>query len=218
MTLVLLHGLGTGPGAWEPQVRALSPDRDVVAPDLVPAYRRGIEAAVGEVARLAAAHRTIELCGLSLGALVALRVAAGRAEEGDRLVVCAGFDRLPPGARRRVRALAAAARLAPRRVLHRQLAAELPASHRERALREIGPARSSELSRLMWDAAGFELEPAKIVCRALVLCGERDTANRPLSQALAGRLPNATFALVPGAGHVANLDEPEAFTALLASG
>ena len=82
--------------------------------DLVPAYRRGFEAAVGETLRLLADVPAADMCGLSLGGLVALRVAAERRREDDRLTACAAFDRLPANVRRRVRALALAARVMPR--------------------------------------------------------------------------------------------------------
>jgi 3-oxoadipate enol-lactonase len=216
-TLILLHGIGTGPGAWEPQIQALSGDREVLAPDLVPAYRRGLEAAVEEVRRIASTYRLVTLCGLSLGALVALGVAAERFEEEDRLVVCAAFDRLPPGIRRRVRGLAAVSRFTPQGFLHRQLVSEVPEPYRARALDEIAPLRPRELSRLLSEAAGFEVDRGLIVARTLVLCGERDKANLPLARALARDAPRSTFALVPNAGHVANLDSPAAFSALLAS-
>jgi 3-oxoadipate enol-lactonase len=215
MTLILLHGIGTGPSAWEPQIQALSENREVLAPDLVPAYRRGLEAAVEEVGRLASAHRPVELCGLSLGGLVALRVAAERGYEDDLLTVCAAFDRLPSGIRRRVRGLAALTRFLPQGFLHRQLTAEIPEPYRTRALSEIALFRPRELSRLMWEAAGVVLEPGLIVARTLVLCGDRDKANLPLARELTGRLPNAGFELVRDAGHLANLDNPAAFSRLL---
>jgi pimeloyl-ACP methyl ester carboxylesterase len=48
-----------------------------------------------------------------------------------------------------------------------------------------------------------------------VLCGERDRLNLRLSRRLAEALPQARFEIVPDAGHVANLDNPEAFNRLL---
>ena len=136
LTLVLLHGIGTGPGAWRPQLEAMA-GQDVSAPDLVPAYRNGFEAAVGEAGRLVPAGAVV--CGLSLGGLVALRLAE-RVELG-RLIVCAGFERLPARLRRRTRAFALAARAAPRGFLHRQLVAEIP--------RTIAPRRSRKSSRFV---------------------------------------------------------------------
>ena len=183
--------------------------------DLVPAYRRGFEAAVGETLRLLADVPAADMCGLSLGGLVALRVAAERRREDDRLTACAAFDRLPANVRRRVRALALAARVMQRRFLQRQLVAELPERHQVRALEEIAPFRRAEISRLMWQAAGSVVDPQAIVAPVLVLCGERDRPNLPLARRLADALPRGTLEIVANAGHVANLDNPEAFSALL---
>lgn len=211
LTLVLLHGIGTGPAAWSPQLEAFA-DQDMSAPNLVPAYRRGFDAAVDEIARFVPPGAGV--CGLSLGGLVALHVAQ-RVELG-RLVVCAGFDRLPARLRRRTRAIALAARAAPRRFLHSQLVADLPEEHRAPALAEIEPLGPAELSRLMWQAAGSVVDAKAIACEAIVACGERDRPNLGLSRALAERLPNARLEIVSKAGHVANLDNPQAFTDLLA--
>jgi len=166
---------------------------------------------VDEVARIIEPDDV--LCGLSLGALVALHVVQ-RVEVG-RLIVCAGFDRLPASLRRRTRAIALAARIVPRGFMHRQFAAELPEAYRARALEELAPLRSAELSRLMWQAAGSVVDPAEITCETIVVCGQRDRPNLALSRALAERLPKARLEIVPEAGHVANIDNPEAFSALL---
>ena len=214
--LILLHGIGTGPGAWGPQIEALSPEREVVAPDLVGAYASGWEAAVEEVRRLTNQHREVDLCGLSLGGLIALQIAAERSEAGERLIVCAAFRGLPPGLRRRVRAMATLTRLMPRGLLHRQFVAEIPQPYRNRALAEIAPLGPGKLARLMRQAASARIDTKSIAARALVLCGDRDEANLKLARDLASELPGSTFALVPEAGHVANLDNAEAFTGLVA--
>ena len=103
----------------------------------------------------------------------------------------------------------------PRRLAHRQLAAELPEPYRERALEELASLSSAELSRLLWQAAGSVVDAKAIACEAIVACGEHDRPNLALSRALAARLPNARFEIVPRAGHVANLDNPDAFSTLL---
>jgi 3-oxoadipate enol-lactonase len=216
--LVLLHGLGTGPGAWLPQIEVLSAEREVLAPDLVAAYGRGWDAAVEEVGELVASRGPVDICGLSLGALVALRIAADDPWKVGSLSVCAGFDRLPPRVRRRIRRIAWLMGMVPRGFLHRQLVAGIPEPYRRQALTEIRPLRPRQVARLMREAAGFELDPVRIEAPTLVLCGERDRANLPLARALADALPSGELALVPAAGHVANLDNPEAFTALLVDG
>ncbi|WP_346839708.1 alpha/beta fold hydrolase [Microbulbifer sp. SAOS-129_SWC] len=51
---------------------------------------------------------------------------------------------------------------------------------------------------------------------ALVLVGEEDVSlPPPCSEALAQRLPNATLAIIPRAGHLSTLEQPEAVTAAM---
>ena len=201
--LVFLHGLGTGPSGWAPQLEALAGTRELHAPRLEQAE-----------ALLDALEPGFDLCGLSLGALYALRYASDRRERVRRLVVCAGFVRLPPHLRALQLTTAAVARMLPSRLARKGLVSALPQEHRAAALAELGGVTSRELSKTMRKATAFRLEDLPAM-PALVLCGERDRANRGLSRRLAEVLPDARFELVPDAGHVANLDNPEAFTELL---
>jgi 3-oxoadipate enol-lactonase len=181
----------------------------------VPLYARGWSETLAAVQALAVERAPVDLCGLSLGALAGLHVAATAPSAVRRLVVCAGFARLPAHLRAGVRGIALLAGLVPRRTLHRQLAAQVPESHRAAALAEIAPLGGRELSRLMWSAAGFEIEPARITAPTLVLWGSCDRANDRLGRALAAALPGSTAAGLDGAGHVANLEAVEAFDAAL---
>ncbi len=66
----------------------------------------------------------------------------------------------------------------------------------------------------LWDFA----EPlANITAPALILCGDLDEPVLQPSLFLARTLPNAVLAIVPGSGHVLNLEEPETFNHLLRS-
>jgi 3-oxoadipate enol-lactonase len=181
----------------------------------VPLYARGWEATLAGVGQLVEERAPVDLCGLSLGALAGLHVAAAAPSSVRRLVVCAGFARLPAHLRAGVRGIAVLAGLVPRRTLHRQLVAQVPEPHRAAALAEIAPLGGRELSRLMWSAAGFELEPTRIAAPTLVLWGAQDRANARLGRALAAVLPDAAAAGLDGAGHVANLDAVEVFDTAL---
>jgi pimeloyl-ACP methyl ester carboxylesterase len=56
------------------------------------------------------------------------------------------------------------------------------------------------------------LVPAEsITVPSLVIVGERDTPFLAASEYMASRIPGARYALIPNAGHAANLDNPEAF-------
>jgi 2-succinyl-6-hydroxy-2,4-cyclohexadiene-1-carboxylate synthase len=63
----------------------------------------------------------------------------------------------------------------------------------------------------LWDRLG-ELEAVPV----LVLAGERDAKFTELGQRMAAAIgASASFALVPGAGHAAHLEEPEALLAIV---
>jgi 3-oxoadipate enol-lactonase len=212
---LFLHGLGTGPGAWGPQREALA-DRTTAAPRLPPIPDGAFHVARGELLRLPS---PVDVCGLSLGAVTALRLAAAEPGRVRRLVVTAAFARLPRRLAALQLALAAAAALVPPGRLVRGLTREVPEPYRAEGVRALAAIRSGDVARALARAARLDLraDVRRVGCPALVLCGDRDRINIGLSQALAGLLPNARFALVPRAGHVANLDNAAAFNALLLS-
>jgi 3-oxoadipate enol-lactonase len=195
--LVLLHGIGTGPEAWRPQVEAFAPTREVIAPPLALSPAFTVEDAAAELWG-SLEVRTVDLCGLSLGALVALRAALDQPSRVGRLVLCAGFATLLRRFRLLQAALGAARAVAPARTL--------PAGLDRRTLRAVFRAGRT------FDVTA---ELGRLTLPVLVLVGERDGPNRRLSQELAERLPNAELRIVPGAGHVANVDAPEAFNEAL---
>jgi 3-oxoadipate enol-lactonase len=62
-------------------------------------------------------------------------------------------------------------------------------------------------------AARVRLEA--VAAPALVLSGEYDLpGRRQAAQQLAARLPDAELAVIPGAGHLPNLDSPDVYSKL----
>ena len=58
---------------------------------------------------------------------------------------------------------------------------------------------------------------SKITCPTLVICGEKDFANRKAAGKLADILTNAEMREIAGAGHEVNVDAPEALSEVLYS-
>jgi 3-oxoadipate enol-lactonase len=201
VALVLLHGMGTGPEAWQPQVDALGPDCTVLAPPLRLDRGFTIEREAERLLRELPPER-LDLCGLSLGALVALRMALDEPERVRRLVLCAGFASLPL----RFRLLQGVVGT---------VVALLPPGAR----RELGGLGRSTIRAVFRAGRCFDVSGGlvRLAMPALVLVGERDRANIGLSTALAAALPHGRLETVASAGHVANVDAPEAFTAALRS-
>lgn len=183
--LVFLHGIGSGAEAWRPQVERFVSSREVFAPPVGPSLER----ATFELDAMGLP--CADLCGLSWGSLVALRYAIERPERVSRLILTAGFAWLPPHLRAFQHVMSVLVRVVPR------------APH--------------ELAGPMREGARFDMrEPARrLETQTLVLCGEGDRVNLSLSRSLAKLLPNARFEIVPDAGHIANVDNPQAFNASL---
>ena len=55
----------------------------------------------------------------------------------------------------------------------------------------------------------------KIICPVMVLCGERDRANKKESAKLADLLRDAEFEVIDGAGHEVNIDTPDKLAKIL---
>lgn len=54
----------------------------------------------------------------------------------------------------------------------------------------------------------FEDDLEKISCPCLILCGEKDAANKKVAKELSEKLPNARLRMIKNAGHQVNIDNP----------
>ncbi len=201
--IVLLHGLGQGPEAWDAVRARLTGGRDVIAPRVLglrdaDAERfslAGAEAAV-LAAMDAAGFDRAHLVGLSLGAVVATRLAAAHSDRAASLTLSAG----------QVRPNRAVMRL------QRLVLGALP--ERLASAPGAGKARMLEVLSVVAD---LDLRPelASIVAPTLVLCGGRDRANLPAARQIASGIRGAELRIVAGAGHEWNVRQPERFAAEL---
>ncbi len=192
MNLLLLHGLGQGPGSWDGVLDALGPDPGAACPDLFglcggapdyPALYAAFEDYAG------ALPEPVLLCGLSLGSVLALDYAIRRPERVAGLVLVAPQYKMP---RALLRLQNAVFRLMP-----------------ERAFAQTGMGKRDVL-RLTASMMDLDLRDglARVDCPALILVGEKDAANRKAARELAKLLPNTAFRIIPGAGHEVNVDAP----------
>lgn len=80
----------------------------------------------------------------------------------------------------------------------------------QRMFDTIGLAKKDavNLSKSMMDL-DFRQELQELKCPFLVICGEKDKANKKASSELAGILPHAELKIIQNAGHEVNIDAPE---------
>ena len=236
--VVLFHGLGGSRISWEPQLAALShrwrvaswdlPGYGAAAPlPVEPLTFRAIAAAAAHFIETLGAQRA-HVVGISMGGMIAQYLAAWHPERVRSLTLLSsspafGLDGTDPVDWR-------AARLAP---LEQGLE---PADFAPRVLRHLaGPMITDEafvdqvaamsritgaaLQRSIGCLVTHDTRPllATIGAPALVLVGELDDETPvPYSQYLADHLPNATIAIVPGAGHLLNVEAPDLVNDLIA--
>jgi pimeloyl-ACP methyl ester carboxylesterase len=95
---------------------------------------------------------------------------------------------------------------------------ELPAAqHAARAIAKMSPRGVANFGRrVSGPIPGCIDELAQIAIPALVVVGEEDEAYLRAADVMAARLPKATKVVIPRAGHVVSIEEPEALnTAIL---
>lgn len=198
MQRIFLHGLGQGPSSWDGTLRYL--DGPALCPDLFSLPRRGefgYQALYQAFcAYCAAVSGPVQLCGLSLGGVLALHYAAEHPENVSSL------------------ALIGAQYAMPKRLLQFQdlLFRWAPAG----VFQGAGLARE-EMRTLCRSMADLDFGPKlrEIAAPALVVCGARDRANRRSSVQLQTLLPNARLVLLPGSGHEVNREAPDQLGPLL---
>jgi pimeloyl-ACP methyl ester carboxylesterase len=232
--ILLIHGWTFDLDIWEWQAEALSSMYRVVRYD-----RRGFGSSTGlpsiadDVRDAGALLEHLRLArAATVGMSQGVRVALGLAAAAPQLVSCLVLDGGPQYAdttgappeddlpMEQFRALAQQSGMSAFR--------EAWMSHEFTRLRTPDPEAARLLSHvvsrypgrdLLQPRRGETLRPVDISAirqRSLVLNGEFDTAQRRRNgRALATNLPTASYALIPGAGHLANLDNPRAYNDLL---
>ncbi|HEV3329047.1 MAG TPA: alpha/beta fold hydrolase [Acidimicrobiales bacterium] len=232
-TVVVLHGFTQTAASMAPLVDRLAATRRVVTLDL-PGHggSAGVSADLDETAALvatAAGDGDFDLVGYSLGGRIALHVACGTTTSPRRTAVISASPGIadPDARRRRLEADTALAEglladgdvdafLA--RWLRNPLFATLPAALADLEGRRANTAAGLADSLLRCSVGsqrwlGDEL--AALVRPLLMLSGARDDAFVASSCAVAARGRAVTAAVVPGAGHVAHLEQPDVTARLL---
>lgn len=201
MEVIFLHGLGQGPSSWDPTVAALTGKLEAACPPLFSLVKEGTTLNYPALYRGITDYcdgrgRGLHLCGLSLGAVLALQYAQEHPAAVKSLVLIGGRVRTP-------RAL-----LKVQNVLFHLMG--------EKSFREMGLSKADALA-LMSSMGELDLLPGlgRVQCPTLVLCGEKDGANRRDAQTMAAGIPGAGLAVVPGAGHEVNRDAPDALAEVL---
>jgi pimeloyl-ACP methyl ester carboxylesterase len=228
--VIFVHGLGGSLRSWWAQLAACeTADRRAIAYDQRGAGLSSKQPGPYSVARWAAdleraldafdAERAV-LVGHSVGCMIAEHAAVALGERVRGLVMIGGALRWRPEARpvfeERVR-LAREGRMD-------EIAAAVATTGLSERSRAGDPALHGLFLELIasndhaayaeWSAATAEaemLDPQRIACPALALCGELDPVTPPaFAEALAGEIPDCRTEVIAGAAHWCQLERPDA--------
>lgn len=217
--LILTHGYSMTLRMWDGQIAALSRHHKLILwdmrghgesdyPDDPAAYSAALT--VGDIAALldAAGARTAVVGGLSLGGYMSLAFHRAHPDRVRALLIIdtgPGFKKDEARAAWNSRALDTAERFA-RDGLAMLQSPDAAARHRDAS----GLAHAARGMLAQHDAGVIESLP-DIKVPTLVVVGADDTAFLAASDYMATKIPQAQKAVIPAAGHLANIDQPQAF-------
>ena len=237
-TILFIHGFPLDHQMWLGQLEDLQQGYRVIAPDL-----RGFgksEGGESVVTMLQFAEDLITLldelqitepvtaCGLSMGGYIAWQLALTFPERVSRLVLCDTRAQADDSASQKKRLdLAEKVITAGPEFLATEMPEKLFAAttftaapevieQTQAVIRATNPRAIAAASLGMARRADVRSQLAQIEIPALVVCGT-DDAIVPLAemQEIAEALPQAEFVEIPGAGHMAPLEQPQTFNAHL---
>ncbi|MBD8033011.1 MULTISPECIES: alpha/beta fold hydrolase [Solibacillus] len=200
MTSIFVHGLGQNSSSWEETITFMGESNQMYHPDLFDLVKgqeltyKNLYAAFSEY--IEKLLEPVNLVGLSLGAILALNYTIDHPEKVQSLVLIAPQYKMPK------------LLLKVQNIVFRFI----PKS----SFQKLGSSKSDfiRLTESMTDL-DFSQGLKRIGCNTLVVCGEKDKANKRAAEQLAAQLPNADISIVKGAGHEVNTDAPEKLASLL---
>lgn len=200
MTTVFLHGLGQTGASWNETISQLPKDNGYRCPNLP-------ELLAGRQANFQNLYAALEeycsqitgtfcLCGLSLGGVLALQYAADHPERLHSLVLIGAQYRSPK------------LLLVLQNLVFRFM--------KESSFQGLGFGKE-DFIRLCATTGQVNLTAALpgIPCPTMMLCGEKDSANKKAALGLSSRIPGGKLVLIPQAGHELNKDCPEKLAEIL---
>jgi len=228
--LVLSHALGLSMAMWDPQLDSLARTFRVIRYDHrghggspVPAGPYRIEDLGRDLIQLLdrLAIGRMSFCGLSLGGMVGLWLAANARGRVDRLIVCCTAARMPRPEDYAERANVVRAQgmgAIGDTVIGRWFTPAFQARRPDdvAGIKSILLATPPEGYAATCEAlAAMDLrnDLARTTASTLVIAGAEDQSTPPeRGQEIAGRIRGARFVIIPGAAHLANVEQPEAVT------
>ncbi|MFR9216288.1 MAG: alpha/beta fold hydrolase [Ruthenibacterium sp.] len=197
---ILVHGSGHKAASWDKTLSYMQDNGDIMCPSLA-SILEGKEASYENLYASFADYCSrvdgqVHLCGLSLGGILALNYALDFPEKVKTLVLIGTPHKIPKvmfGIQNMI------FRLLPKSVF------ETMAFDKKDTF-----ALGSSMKNL-----NFSDRAGDIRCPALILCGEKDSANMKSAHCLSQNIKNAKLKMIENTGHVVNEESPKTLAEIL---
>ena len=200
MKYLYLHGLGQKPDSWNKVIKGTKVSESSINLSLAEMLE-GKSATYKELYSVFSSEcgkekGGIVLCGLSLGAVLALNYAIEHPDKVKALVLIAAQYKMPEKILK----------------VQNMLFHLMPNS----AFNKMGFKKADVIS-LCGTMAELDFRDSlhKVSCPVLIVCGEKDNANKKTSKELCHYLNNSCFHELMKTGHEANLEDPEELAIVL---
>ena len=227
--IVFLHGVGSDRSVWRPQLEHFGATRGAIAFDY-PGYGDSDPAPQGTTrddyaAAILSAMRELGLerahvCGLSLGGVIAIAMHHAAPDRCASLILADTFAAHPEGRAIYERSLAGSSDLPAMAEARVDVLLAQPADPQVRrevveTMSRIDPAAYRIGAEAVWLADQRD-RAAAIQVPTLIICGDEDRPTPPdLSRELHAMIAGSRLAMIPNAGHLTNLEQPDAFNRLV---
>lgn len=200
MISIFVHGLGQNSSSWGEMLLFMGESNQRYHPDLFDLVK-GQELTYNNLYTAFSEYineflEPVNLVGLSLGAILALNYTIDHPEKVQSLVLIAPQYKMPKLLLK----------------IQNIVFQVIPKS----SFQKLGSSKSDfiRLTESMMDL-DFSQGLKKIGCYTLVVCGEKDKANKRAAEQLAAKLSNAEILIVKGVGHEINTEAPEKLASVL---
>lgn len=200
MRYIFIHGLGQHPSSWNPTISYMKKQEDVICLDLF-ALLRDKDVTYANLYHAfskycACISEPLNLCGLSLGAVLALNYAIDYPEKVKTLTLIGAQYKMPK------------ALLKFQNIIFYLMPGAV--------FQKMGFKKKYfiQLTNSMIDL-DFRERLKNISCSTLILCGEKDYVNKSASKNLVKRIEYAKIKFVENAGHEVNREAPKKLAEIL---
>lgn len=200
MKFIFLHGLGQTPFSWNETINNLSSKDDIICLDLFKLnnnfnYKNLYE----EFSNYCESFKSpINICGLSLGGIIALNYAIKNPKKVNSLILIGTQYKMPK--------------------LLINIQNLVFKFMKKSSFEQIGIEKDSiiKLSKSV-KKLNFTKDLCKISCPTLILCGEKDFFNKIVSVKLNKLIVNSEIKFIEKSGHTVNTDNPKMLATFIES-